>query len=232
MSRLKNGLKVTVLTQSVNLFLPDILRVTGSTISTPKSYDEHRRQVKYGSPPPHTHTHTHTPRAKDIPENGSKTKAFFICSTSCFVCTQWICLANSWKWRSQKRTKELSSQPNTSASIWPPVQHGEMLLKSWTWYMLLKKRQFQVWPRIQSISLLVVSVYRVDISRRSEWFSARYTSRDQSWCVSSTNRENLTAMPWSATCSFLLLNARPDVFLLLWKVIFFKLENKRNFLII
>ena len=33
-------------------FLPDTLKVTGFTISTPKSYDEHPRQVKYGSPPP------------------------------------------------------------------------------------------------------------------------------------------------------------------------------------
>ena len=52
MSRIENGLKVTVLTQSANFFLPDTLKVTGSTISTPKSYDEHPRQVKYGSPPP------------------------------------------------------------------------------------------------------------------------------------------------------------------------------------
>ena len=53
MSRLENGLKVTVLTQSaINSFFPDTLKVTGSTISTPKSYDEHSRQVKYGSPPP------------------------------------------------------------------------------------------------------------------------------------------------------------------------------------
>ena len=33
-------------------FLPDTLKVTGSTFSTPKSYDEHPHQVKYGSPPP------------------------------------------------------------------------------------------------------------------------------------------------------------------------------------
>ena len=52
MSRLENGLKVTVLTESANFFLPDTLKVTGSTISTPKSYDEHPRHVKYGSPPP------------------------------------------------------------------------------------------------------------------------------------------------------------------------------------
>ena len=52
MPRLVNGLKVTVLTQSANFFLPDTVKVTGSTISTPKSYDEHPRQVKYGSPPP------------------------------------------------------------------------------------------------------------------------------------------------------------------------------------
>ena len=32
--------------------LPDTLKVTGSTISTPRSYDEHPWQVKYGSPPP------------------------------------------------------------------------------------------------------------------------------------------------------------------------------------
>ena len=51
MSRIVNGLKVTVLTRSA-IFLPDTLKVTGSTISTPKSYDEHPRQVKYGSPPP------------------------------------------------------------------------------------------------------------------------------------------------------------------------------------
>ena len=52
MSHLKNGLKDTVLTQSANnFFLPDTLKVTGSTISSPKSYDEHPRQVKYGSPP-------------------------------------------------------------------------------------------------------------------------------------------------------------------------------------
>ena len=41
MSRLENDLKVTVLTQSANFVLPDTLKVTGSTISTPKSYDEH-----------------------------------------------------------------------------------------------------------------------------------------------------------------------------------------------
>ena len=52
MSRLENGLKDTVLTQSAIFFLPDTLKVTGSIISTPKSYDEHPRQVKYGSPPP------------------------------------------------------------------------------------------------------------------------------------------------------------------------------------
>ena len=53
MSGLENGLKVTVLTQSaINFFSSDTLKVTGSTISTPKSYDEHSRQVKYGSPPP------------------------------------------------------------------------------------------------------------------------------------------------------------------------------------
>ena len=52
MSHLENGPKVTVLTQSAKFFLPDTLKVTGSTISTPKSYDEHPRQVKYGSPPP------------------------------------------------------------------------------------------------------------------------------------------------------------------------------------
>ena len=52
MPRLENGLKVTVLTQSANFFLPDTLKVTRSTVSTPKSYDEHPRQVKYGSPPP------------------------------------------------------------------------------------------------------------------------------------------------------------------------------------
>ena len=33
-------------------FLTRNLKVTGSTISTPKSYDEHPRQVKYGSLPP------------------------------------------------------------------------------------------------------------------------------------------------------------------------------------
>ena len=48
MSRLENGLKDTVLTQNAIYFLPDTLKVTGSTISTPKSYDEHPRQVKYG----------------------------------------------------------------------------------------------------------------------------------------------------------------------------------------
>ena len=52
MPRLENGLKVTVLTQSAIFFLPDTLKVTGSTILTPKSYDEYSRQVKYGSPPP------------------------------------------------------------------------------------------------------------------------------------------------------------------------------------
>ena len=52
MSSLENDLKVTVLTQSAIFFLPDTLKVTGFTISTPKSYDEHPRQVKYGSPPP------------------------------------------------------------------------------------------------------------------------------------------------------------------------------------
>ena len=49
MSRLENGLKDTVWAQSAIFFLPDILKVAGSTISTPKSYDEHPRQVKYGS---------------------------------------------------------------------------------------------------------------------------------------------------------------------------------------
>ena len=44
MSCLEIGLKDTVLTQCV--------KFTTSTISTPKSYDEHPRQVKYGSPPP------------------------------------------------------------------------------------------------------------------------------------------------------------------------------------
>ena len=40
MSGLENGLKVTVLTQSaINFFSSDTLKVTGSTISTPKSYD-------------------------------------------------------------------------------------------------------------------------------------------------------------------------------------------------
>ena len=34
------------------IFLPNTLKVTGSTISTPKSYDEHPCQVKYGSSPP------------------------------------------------------------------------------------------------------------------------------------------------------------------------------------
>ena len=52
MSRLENGLKVTVLTQSAIFFLPDTLKVTRSTTLTPKSYDEHPRQVKYGSPHP------------------------------------------------------------------------------------------------------------------------------------------------------------------------------------
>ena len=52
MSRLENGLKVTALTENANFVLPDTLKVTGSTISTPKSYDEHPSQVKYGSPPP------------------------------------------------------------------------------------------------------------------------------------------------------------------------------------
>ena len=52
MSRLENGLKVTVLTPNANFFLPDTLKANGSTISTPKSYDEHPRQVKYGSPLP------------------------------------------------------------------------------------------------------------------------------------------------------------------------------------
>ena len=33
-------------------FLPGTLKVAGSTISTPKSYDEHPRQVKYVSCPP------------------------------------------------------------------------------------------------------------------------------------------------------------------------------------
>ena len=51
MSRLENGLKVIVLTQSANFFLPVTLKVTGSTISTPKSYDEYPRQVSYGSLP-------------------------------------------------------------------------------------------------------------------------------------------------------------------------------------
>ena len=54
MSRLENGLKVTVLTKSANFFLPDTLKVTGSTISTPKSYDEHPRQVKYAGVSPRT----------------------------------------------------------------------------------------------------------------------------------------------------------------------------------
>ena len=52
MSRLETGLKDTVLTQSAIFFLPDTLKVAVFTISTPKSYDEHPRQVKYGSPPP------------------------------------------------------------------------------------------------------------------------------------------------------------------------------------
>ena len=52
MSRLENGLKVTVLTQSASFFFPDTLKVNGSTISTPKSYDEHARQVKNWSPLP------------------------------------------------------------------------------------------------------------------------------------------------------------------------------------
>ena len=51
MSGLENGLKVTVLAQSAIFFLPDTLKVTGSTISTPKSYDEYPCQVMYGSPP-------------------------------------------------------------------------------------------------------------------------------------------------------------------------------------
>ena len=33
-------------------FLPNTLKATESTISTPKSYDEHPRQIKYGSLPP------------------------------------------------------------------------------------------------------------------------------------------------------------------------------------
>ena len=45
MSRLENGLENTVLTQSAKFFLPDTLKVAESTISTPKSYDEHPRQV-------------------------------------------------------------------------------------------------------------------------------------------------------------------------------------------
>ena len=52
MSRLENGLKVTVLTESASFFLTDTQKVNGSTISTPKSYVEHPRQVKYGSFPP------------------------------------------------------------------------------------------------------------------------------------------------------------------------------------
>ena len=48
MSRLENGLKLTVLTQSTNSFLSDTLKVIGFTVSTPKSYDEYPRQVKYG----------------------------------------------------------------------------------------------------------------------------------------------------------------------------------------
>ena len=51
MSHLENSLKVTVLTQSANFF-PDTLKVTGSTISNPKSYDEHPHQLKDGSPTP------------------------------------------------------------------------------------------------------------------------------------------------------------------------------------
>ena len=51
MPRLKNGLKLTVLTESATFFLSDTLKVTWSTVSTPKSYDEHPRQVKYGSAP-------------------------------------------------------------------------------------------------------------------------------------------------------------------------------------
>ena len=51
MSRLGNSLKGTVLTQSAIFFLPDTVKVTISTISTPKSYDEHPRQVKYGRTP-------------------------------------------------------------------------------------------------------------------------------------------------------------------------------------
>ena len=52
MLHLENGLKVTVLTRIANFFLPDTLKVTGSTISTPKIYDEHPHQVKYGIHPP------------------------------------------------------------------------------------------------------------------------------------------------------------------------------------
>ena len=42
-----------VLTKSAIFFLSDTLKVTGFTISTPKSYDEHPRQVKFAPPGPH-----------------------------------------------------------------------------------------------------------------------------------------------------------------------------------
>ena len=60
MSRLKNGLKGTVLTQSAIFFPSDTLKVTGSTISTPKSYEQHPRQLRssMGVPPPPRATHT------------------------------------------------------------------------------------------------------------------------------------------------------------------------------
>ena len=61
MSRLINGLKVQYSFDSkCQFFLPDTLKGTGFTISTPKSYDEHSRQVKYGSlfPP--------SPRARNL----------------------------------------------------------------------------------------------------------------------------------------------------------------------
>ena len=50
MSCLKDSVKVMYRFDSkCYFFLPDTLKVTRSTISTPKSYDKHPRQVKYRS---------------------------------------------------------------------------------------------------------------------------------------------------------------------------------------
>ena len=52
MSRLeKRSAKIYSIDSKCKLFLSDPLKVTGSTITAPKSYDEQPCQVKYRSPP-------------------------------------------------------------------------------------------------------------------------------------------------------------------------------------